>query len=100
MKSVNVIRKKSFENMTVNEIIYLFNKPVRTVLSSYIPREVITCNKSDLPFINNRVKQLIQVKSKLYKCHKGSSGKTKVKLFNFFSKKFHRQTTVVKILFD
>ena len=59
MKSVNVLRKKSFENMTVNEIIYLFNKPVRNVLSNYIPREVITCNKSDLPFINNRVKQLI-----------------------------------------
>ena len=100
MKSVNVIRKKSFENMTVNEIIYLFNKPVRTVLSSYIPREVITCNKSDLPFINNRAKQLIQVKSKLYKCQKDSSGKIKVKLFIFFSKNFHRQTAVVKILFD
>ena len=41
--------EKSFINLCINEIAYLFNKTNKNILSNYIPHEIITCDDSDPP---------------------------------------------------
>ena len=41
-------------------MVYLFNKTIKNILWSYIPHKTITSDNRDLPWINNKNKQLIQ----------------------------------------
>ena len=41
-------------------MVYLFNKTIKIILSNYISHETITCDDRDLPWIENKVKQLSQ----------------------------------------
>ena len=41
-------------------MVYLFNKTIKNILSNYITHESITCDNRDPPWINNKIKQLIQ----------------------------------------
>ena len=41
--------EKSFRNLRINEMVYLYNKTVKNILSNYIPHETITCNHRDPP---------------------------------------------------
>ena len=50
---------KSFRNLRINEMVYLFNKTIKNILSNYIPHERVTCDDRDPPWINNKIKQLI-----------------------------------------
>ena len=59
--------EKSFRNLRINEMVYLFNKTIKNILSNYIPHETITCNDRDPPSINNKIKQLIQEISNTYR---------------------------------
>ena len=52
--------EKSFRNLRSNEMAYLFNKTIKNILSNYISHETITCDDRDPPWINNKIKQLIQ----------------------------------------
>ena len=52
--------EKSFRNLRINEMVYLFNKTIKNILSNYIPHEAITCDVRDPPWINNKIQQLIQ----------------------------------------
>ena len=49
--------EKSFRNLDVNEMVSLFNKTIKNILSNYIPHEKITFD--DPPWFNKNIKQLI-----------------------------------------
>ena len=48
-------------------MIFLFNKTVNNVISNYIVHETVTFDDRDLPWINQKVKQLILEKNEMYK---------------------------------
>ena len=58
--------KKSFRNLNINEIVFLFNKTIKNIFSNFIPHETVTCEDRDPPWINNNIKQLIQEKNDTY----------------------------------
>ena len=45
--------KKSFRNIHINEMVYLFNKTIQNILLNYIPHETITSDDREPPWINN-----------------------------------------------
>ena len=57
----------SFANLDINDKVHLFNKTIRNILSNFIPYETITFDDRDMPWINNRVKHLINEKNAIYK---------------------------------
>ena len=44
--------ERHFANSDVNEKVYLFNKTIKNVISSYIPHETIVCSDRDSAWIN------------------------------------------------
>ena len=71
---------RSFKNLEVNEMVFLFNKTIKNILSNYIPHEIIICDDRDPPWINNRVKELISEKNDTFQCYLHSNKDPK--LFN------------------
>ena len=71
---------RSFKNLEVNEMVFLFNRTIKTILSKYIPHEIIICDDRDPPCINNRVNKLINDKSDTFQCYLHSNEDPK--LFN------------------
>ena len=61
--------EKSFRNLNVNEMVPIFNKNIKNILSNYIPHESITCDDNDPPWFNKNIKQLIQEKNNRYKSY-------------------------------
>ena len=59
--------ERSFANLDINDKVHLFNKTIRNILSTFIPHETITFDDRDPPWINNRVKHLINEKNAIYK---------------------------------
>ena len=55
--------EKLFKNLNINEMIFLFNRTIKNILSNYIPHETIICDDKDPPWINSNIKQLIQEKN-------------------------------------
>ena len=58
--------EKSFRNLNINEMVFLFNKTINFFFSNFIPHETVTCDDRDPPWINKNIKQLIQEKSNTY----------------------------------
>ena len=54
-----------FTNIDVKEKVNLFNKTIKKIIRNYVPRETIACNKSDPPWINKDIKELIHGKNEL-----------------------------------
>ena len=50
-------------------MVYLFNKTIKNILSNYITHESITCDDRDPPWINNKIKQLIQKINNAYRIY-------------------------------
>ena len=48
---------------------YFFNRTIKNILSNYIPHEIIICDDRDPPWINNRVKELINEKNDTFQCY-------------------------------
>ena len=75
--NVNHIRKavdlfpweKALRNLKMNDMIFLFSKTVKYIISNYIPRETVTFDVRDPPWINKIAKQLILEKNEIYKIH-------------------------------
>ena len=61
--------EKSFRNLNINEMVFLFNKTIRNIFSNFIPHETVTYDDRDLPWINSNIKQLIQEKSDTYRSY-------------------------------
>ena len=59
--------ERSFANLDINHKVHLFNKTIRNILSNFIPHETVTFDDRDPPWMNNRVKHLINEKNALYK---------------------------------
>ena len=59
---------RSFKNLDVNEMVFLFNRTIKNILSNYIPHEIIICDDRDAPWINNRVKELINENNNIFQC--------------------------------
>ena len=72
--SVDHIRKavhlfpweKALRNLSINDMIFLFNKTVKDIISNYIPHETVTFDDRDPLWINKNVKQLILEKNEMY----------------------------------
>ena len=58
-----------FRNLNVNEMVSLFHKNIKNILSNYIPHETITCDGKDPPWSNKNINQLIQEKNNTYKSY-------------------------------
>ena len=71
---------RSFKNLDVNEMVFLFSRTMKNFLSNYIPHEIVICDDRDQPCINNRVKELINEKNDTFKCYLHSNKDPK--LFN------------------
>ena len=61
-------------------MVFLFNRTIKNILSNYIPHESIICHDWDPPWINNRVKELINEKNNTFQCYIQSNKDPK--LFN------------------
>ena len=59
---------RSFKNLDVNEMVFLFNRTIKNILSNYIPHEITICDDRDPTWINNRVKELINEKNDTFQC--------------------------------
>ena len=70
--------EKSFRNLNVNEMVTLFNKTIKNILSNYIPQETITCDDKDPPWFNKNIKQLIQEKNNAYKSYISSDKNSQI----------------------
>ena len=71
---------KSFKNLDINEMVFLFNRTIKNILSNYVPHKIIICDDRDPPWINNRVKELINEKPDTFQCYLRSN--KYLKLFN------------------
>ena len=70
--------EKSFRNLRSNEMAYLFNKTMKNILSNYIFHETVTCDDRDPPWINNKIKQLIQEINNTYRIYILSSRNSQI----------------------
>ena len=59
--------KKALRNLNTNDMIFLFNKTIKNIISNYIPHETVTFDDRDPPWINKNVKQLILEKNEMHK---------------------------------
>ena len=58
-----------FSNLDVNQKVHLFNQIIKNILCNFIPNEAVTCDDRDPPWINNKIKGLIQEKNIAKKCY-------------------------------
>ena len=70
---------RSFKHLEVNEMVFLFNRTIKNILSNHIPYEIIICDDRDPPWINNRAKELINEKNDTFQCY--LHGNKDLKLF-------------------
>ena len=67
-KAINGFQwEKSFQNMSVNYMVNLYNRAIKNILQNYIPHEIITCDDRD------SIRRLIQDKNEAYKRFKRSN---------------------------
>ena len=52
-------QRKSNKILNNIEIVFLCNRIIKNILLNYIPYEIIICDDWDPPWINNRIKELI-----------------------------------------
>ena len=71
---------RSFKNLSVNEMVFLFNRTIKNIFSNYIPHETIICEDRNSPWIKNRVKELIIEQNNTFQCYLHSNKDPK--LFN------------------
>ena len=50
-----------------NEILHVFNKNIKNILSNFNPHEIGSCNDKYTPWINSKIKSLIKSKNSAYK---------------------------------
>ena len=60
---------KSFKNLEVDEMVFLFNRNIKNIFWNFIPYELIICDDRDPPWINNRFKELINEKNDICECY-------------------------------
>ena len=82
-----------FANISVNEQVQLFTQTLQNIISNYIPHETITCNDSNPPWIDEKIKKLILHKNHVFSAY--SRDRNDTNLFDKFqSLQAHLKTTV------
>ena len=61
--------EKSFRNLNINEMVSLFNRTIKNILSNYILHKAIIFNGKVPSWINDNTKQLIQKKNNTNKSY-------------------------------
>ena len=61
--------EKSFRNININEMVFVFNKTIKNIFSNFISHDTVACVDRDPPWINNNIKQLIQEKNDTYRIY-------------------------------
>ena len=56
--------EKSFQNVNINDIVYLSNRTIKNILHNFSTDGIITCDGRDPPWIDHSIKPLIQNKNK------------------------------------
>ena len=59
--------EQALRNLRINDMIFLFNKTVKNIISNYISHETVTFDDRDPAWINKNAKQLILEKNGMYK---------------------------------
>ena len=58
-----------FSNIDVNQKVHLFNQTIKNILCNFIPHETVTCDDHDPPWINSKIKELMETKNFAKKCY-------------------------------
>lgn len=58
---------KLFEGKNVHYEVYLFNKTILNIFQNSIPNEIIICNDKDLPWVKDKIRQVMSKKNYLFK---------------------------------
>ena len=58
-----------FFSIDVNQKVHLFNQMIKNILCNFKTHETVTCDDRDPPWINSKVKGLIQEKNIAKKCY-------------------------------
>ena len=61
--------EKSFRNLNISEMVSLFNRTIKNILSNYILHKAITFDGKIPSWINDNTKQLIQKKNNINKSY-------------------------------
>ena len=69
-------RQRAFSNLNINEGVSFFNKTILNIVSNFVPHETVICDERDPPWLNTRMKNLINDKEILYKKYLCSSKNT------------------------
>ena len=73
----------------------LFTQTIINIICNYIPHETITCDDSNPPWIDEKIKKLLQHKNRAFSAH--SRDRNNTDLFNKFqSLQAHLKTTIEK----
>ena len=55
-----------FANISINEQAQLFIQTIQNIISNYIPHEIITCDNSNPPWKDEKIKKLIFNKNRTF----------------------------------
>ena len=58
-QSINFLWDNRFSNIDANQKTHLFNQAIKTILCNFIPHETVTCDDRDLPWINSKIKAIL-----------------------------------------
>ena len=61
--------ERAFSNKGINKQISIFNETILNIMTNFIPHETKIFNDREPPWINNKVKTMIQEKKKIYQLH-------------------------------
>ena len=82
-----------FANINKNEQVQIFTQTIQNIISSYVPHETITCDDSNSPWIDEKIKKLIRNKNRVFSPY--SWYRSNTDLFNKFqSLQPHLKTTI------
>ena len=73
--------ERAFSNKGVNKQISIFNETILNIMKNFIPHETKIFNDQEPPWINNKVKTMIQGKNEIYQLYlKNKSNMLAIKL--------------------
>ena len=100
---INLIRRalnefnweRGFFNLSINEMVSVFNTTIKNIMANFIPHETIICDRYP-PWINNRIEKLIHERISLYKVYRISNDPQILEKLMFLQKKLLRAIQELK----
>ena len=63
---------RAFVNTNINRKVFILNKTISNILSTFIPHEILTIHDKDPPWFIKKIKNIIQEKNNVYKSYQNS----------------------------